>query len=85
MTLTLSPELIEAMKTETNFQTLYEPCEVVTAQHNLFKNFIESTKWPGMPKVVFYILLGECYGMAHEKDAEGYLGYRLKLIETIKQ
>jgi len=58
----------------------YEPAEIVTASHILYKDFIANTKWKSVPKVVYYIVMNNAYGEAFEKDAAGLLGRRLKLV-----
>lgn len=75
----LTPEVIDMAKKEVSIDQYYEPDEKCTAQHILFKDFIEGTKWKGLPKVIFYILLGDTYGQPVHKDPNGYLGFKIKL------
>ena len=77
--MTLSPEVIEMAKKEVDIAKYYEPSEECTAQHILFKDFIAATKWKGLPKVIFYILLGDTYGQPVHKDHENNLGFKIKL------
>jgi len=80
MTLTLTPEVIEYAKNEVKVETHFEASDIVIAQHILYNMFLENTKWKGLPKLIFYILLNQTYGLPHLKDADGYLGYALKII-----
>lgn len=80
--MTLTPDVIEMAKKEVDLEKFYEPSEECTAQHILFKDFVEATKWKGLPKVIFYILLGEIYGQPIHKDKDGYLGFKIKLAAT---
>jgi hypothetical protein len=78
MTLQLSPQLIEMAKKEIEITQYYEPSEICTANHILFKEFIEKTKWKGVPKIIYYIVMNETYGQPEHKDENGNLGYKLK-------
>lgn len=80
-TLTLTPEVIEYAKKEVDIVQFYEASEICTAQDILYDDFIKNTKWKGLPKVIFYILLGEAYGQPFEKNANGLLGFKIKRRE----
>jgi hypothetical protein len=82
--MTLTPEVIEFAKKEVNLSAYYRKCDTVTAQHILFKNFTEGTKWGGLPKLIFYILLNDTFGMPRLKDANGDLGYGIELMISDK-
>lgn len=75
----LTPEVVDMAKKEVDIKQYYEPAEECTAQHILFNDFITATKWKGLPKVIFYILLGNAYEPPIDKDKDGYLGYKIKL------
>ena len=75
----LSPEVVDMAKKEVAIEQYYEPAEECTAQHILFKDFITATKWKRLPKVIFYILLGNAYNPPIDKDKDGNLGYKIKL------
>lgn len=75
----LTPEIVEHAKKEVNITPYYEPSDECTAQHTLFKDFTDATKWKGLPKIIFYILLGDAYGQPHHKDANSNLGFKIKL------
>jgi len=78
----LSPEVVDMAKKEVDISQYYEPSEECTAQHILFKEFIETSKWKNLPKIIFYILLGEVYGQPIHKDKDGNLGFKIKLIHS---
>lgn len=77
----LTPELIEHAKKEINIQQYFIRSKTFTAKHILFQKFVESTKWKGLPKVIFYILMDELYPRSIGKAECGNLGYCLELIE----
>lgn len=81
-TLHLTRELIAYAKKEVDLKSLLTPSEKVTANHILFQQFIEGTKWKGLPKVIFYIIVAEEFGAMAGKDEKGFFGYRLQLIQT---
>jgi hypothetical protein len=76
----LTPELIEHAKKEVQIEQYFQKSETATAKHILFKEFTEGTKWKGLPKIIFYILMDELYGQA--KAADGNLGYLVTLKQT---
>jgi hypothetical protein len=80
-TMALSPELIEYAKKEVHIVSFFEKSDEVTANHILYQQFIESSKWKGLPKIIFYILMSDVYGQPHLKDKKGLLGYALKIIK----
>lgn len=77
--MTLTPEVIEMAEKELDVKSLYEASENVTASHILFQYFIENTKWKGLPKFIYYIIMDNAFGQAFEKDENGLLGRRLSL------
>lgn len=77
----LSPELIEHAKKEINIQQYFIRSATFTPKHLLFQKFIEGTKWKGLPKVIFYILMDELYPQSIGKAECGNLGYCLDLVE----
>jgi hypothetical protein len=88
-TLTLSPEAVNAYKTilqdpvayKMDFKPLGEvlvKSDKITAQHILFNEFAAYIKRP-LPKVIFYIILNEIYGMTQGNDENGNAGYYLKV------
>ncbi len=77
----LSPELIEHAKKEINMQQYFIRSKEFTPKHLLFKKFIEGTKWKGLPKIIFYIIMDELYPRSIGKAKCGNLGYSLDLIE----
>lgn len=81
MTLNLTPEVVAYAKEQVAIEQFYEQSDTVTAQHVLYNEFIEETKWKGLPKILFYILLNETFGFPNLKDADNNLGYALKLIK----
>jgi hypothetical protein len=66
----------------------FEKSETATAQHILYKQFLDYIKKP-LPKVFFYIVMNDTYGLANGYDpnhkfgngpnAKGCLGWFLKL------
>ncbi len=60
--------------------------DTVTAQHNLFTDFVSylHSKLPNadLPKVIFYILLGEIFGPCTGKDETGCAGYHLRVNQV---
>lgn len=69
----LSPEVIEHAKKEVAIEQYYNPCETATAKHILYKEFVEKSKWKGLPKVIFYILMDGLYPV--KTAADGNFGY----------
>lgn len=78
--MTLTPEVVEYAKKEVGIEQFYEKAETATPKHILFKEFTEQTKWKGLPKVIYYILMDELFPQA--KAADGNLGYMAKLKTT---
>lgn len=76
----LSPEIIEHAKKEVNLQQYFARSEKCTPKHLLFKEFIEKTKWKGLPKLIFYILMDELYPRSIAKAPNGDLGYLLEIV-----
>lgn len=68
-------------KKEVDLKSLLVESDTVTANHILFKEFIDKTKWKGLPKVIFYIIVAEEFGGLGGKDEKGLFGYRLKIKE----
>lgn len=81
-TLQLTPEVIAYARKEVDLKSLLKPAEKVTANHILYQQFIEGTKWKGLPKVIFYIIIEQEFGSAMGKDEKGLLGYKLQLINS---
>lgn len=79
----LSPELIEHAKEEVNIQQYFIVSEVCIPKHLLYKEFTEKTKWKGLPKLIFYILMDDLYPNSISKAADGNLGYCLELKEGV--
>lgn len=79
MNINLSPELISFARKEIEIKQYFETVEVCTANDILYKQFIESTKWKGLPKLIFYIVMDEEYGQCDGKNFEGNLGRFLKI------
>lgn len=77
----LTPELIEEAKKEIGIQQYFNIVDVATATHLLFKEFIEKTKWKGLPKIIFYILMDDLFPIAKADD--GNLGYKAILKQDI--
>jgi len=75
----LTPELIDVVKKEVDLKSMYDQCEEVTAQHILHQQFLEKTRWKGMPKIIFYILLQDAFGQPYRKDEKGDLGFAIQL------
>jgi hypothetical protein len=75
----LTPELIEHAKKEVDITQYFQPSEVCTPKHELFKQFIEGTKWKGLPKIIFYILMDDLFPSSIKKAPCGDLGYSLQL------
>lgn len=75
----LTPEVIEMAEKELDVKSIYEPSEKVIANHVLFQNFIDKTQWKGLPKVIYYIVMDNAFGMAQEKDEDGFLGRKLSI------
>lgn len=84
----LNPQVIDAYKqilsnpSEHGFdfkpiKDCFEKSEKVTAKHILFNQFIEYIKKP-LPKLIFYILMDEIFGVCNGKDESGNLGYHLQ-------
>jgi hypothetical protein len=73
----LTRELIEYAKKEVQISQILSKGEKVIAQHILYEQFIEKTKWKSLPKLIFYILLEEEFGAPYLKDSNGDLGYSL--------
>lgn len=73
----LSPELVEHAKKEVEISQYFEPAEIAIPKHLLFKEFTEKTKWKGLPKIIFYILMDELYPV--RKADNGDLGYLVSL------
>ena len=69
----LTPEIIEMAKKEVAIAQYFTPSEEATAKHLLFKEFVTKTKWSGLPKVVFYLLMDDLYPI--KKASDGNLGY----------
>jgi len=61
-------------------QEMFDQSEEVTASHLLFQAFQEEV--PGLPKLMFYIILEEIYGGPNGKDKNGNLGYHLSFKPT---
>lgn len=78
----LSPEVIELAKKEVNIQQYFARSEKCTPKHLLFKEFTEKTKWKGLPKLIFYILMDELYPNSIAKAPDGNLGYCLEIVVT---
>lgn len=76
----LTPEVIEHAKKEINIQQYFIRSGKFTPKHLLFQKFIEGTKWKGLPKVIFYILMDDLYPRSIGKAECGNLGYSLDLI-----
>lgn len=76
----LSPELIEHAKNEVNIQQYFILSETCTPKHLLFKDFTEKTKWKGLPKLIFYILMDETFPKSIAKAPDGNLGYCLEIF-----
>lgn len=76
----LSPELIEYAKNEINIQQYFIMSEKCIPKHILFKEFTEKTKWKGVPKIIFYILMDDLYPKSIAKAPDGNLGYCLELL-----
>ena len=81
----LTPELIEHAKKEINMQHYFVRSEVYTPKHLLFKKFIEGTKWKGLPKLIFYIIMDDLYPRSIGKAESGELGYCLELIQKASE
>jgi hypothetical protein len=81
----LTPEVIDMAKKEIPLTEYYNEVETVTAQHILFKLFIEGTLWKGVPKMIFYILLQDFFGPPHLKDKNGDLGYAIQLKNELPE
>lgn len=77
--MTLSPEVIEMAEKELDVKSHYIPADEVTANHILYKLFIDGTKWKGVPKLIYYIVMDNTFGMSWEKDKDGFLGRRIIL------
>jgi len=77
----LSPELIERAKSEMQIEQYFQPSDICIPKHELFKQFIEGTKWKGLPKIIFYILMDDIFASAISKAPCGNLGYSLELIK----
>jgi hypothetical protein len=75
----LTAELIEHAKQDVDIKQYFLPSETCTPKHLLFKEFIEGTKWKGLPKVIFYIIMDDEYPQSIGKAVNGDLGYFLKL------
>jgi len=71
--LNLSPDVIEMAKRDVAIEQYYTPANDATPKHVLFKEFVDKTKWKGLPKIVYYILMDELYPI--KKAADGNLGY----------
>ncbi len=87
--LSLNPEMVDAYKqiildpikfkmTFTPLQTYFEKSDTVTAKHILAKSYINHIQ-RDLPKVVLYIIMNDVYGQCRDKDADGHLGYYLKV------
>lgn len=76
----LTPELIEHAKKEVNIQQYFIQSEICIPKHVLFQKFIENTKWKGLPKLIFYILMDDLYPKSISKATDGKLGYCLELL-----
>lgn len=79
--MTLTPEVVEYAKKEVGIKKYFVPSETCIANHILFNQFIEGTKWKSLPKVIFYILMNEEYGLPHFMDENKNLGYKLSLVK----
>jgi hypothetical protein len=77
----LTPEVIEHAKKEVAIEQYFQHADTPTAKHILFQEFIEKTKWKGLPKVVFYILMDSLYPV--DKAVDGNLGYKCKLTQPV--
>ncbi len=78
----LTPEVIEHAKKEVEIKQYFTPSEQATAKHTLYNEFIQKTKWKGLPKIIFYILMDDLFPI--KKASDGNLGYCATLITTIK-
>ncbi len=73
----LTPEVIEHAKKEVDITQYFISAETATPKHLLFKEFTEKTKWKGLPKIIFYILMDQLYQIG--KADNGDLGYMASL------
>lgn len=89
-TIELSPASVNAYKTIMedplgygfDFRPLkdcFEPSEVATPKHILFKEYVEYIQKP-LPKVMFYIIMDGLFPVA--KAPNGDFGYKLKFKPT---
>jgi hypothetical protein len=78
--LNLSPEVIEMAKREVAIEQYFTLAEDATPKHILFKEFVEKSKWKGLPKIIFYILMDELYPI--KKASDGNLGYCVTFNST---
>lgn len=83
----LTPELVaaykEALQHPEKLQLDFRPIEecfvnseTVTANHVLAQQYLDYTA-KGIPKVIFYIIMQQLYGMPMWNDPEGHAGYYL--------
>lgn len=77
--LQLTPEVVAFATKEVDIQQYYEPAEAATPKHLMYNDFIEKTKWKGLPKVLYYIIMDQAFFAQIAKAASGDLGYKLKL------
>jgi hypothetical protein len=75
--MTITEELVEYAKKEVEIKQYFEPSDKCTASHVLFEQFLKGTKWGKFPKLLFYILMKEEYGLTVHKDENDDLGYKL--------
>lgn len=76
----LTPELIEHAKKEVEITQYFISTATCTPKHLMFKEFTEKTKWKGLPKVIFYILMDNLYPKHIAKAPNGDLGYCLEIV-----
>lgn len=81
----LSPELIEHAEQKVNIATYYDVTDTCTPKHLVYKEFIEKTKWSGLPKLIFYILMDKSFGHLIQKAPNGDLGYCVKLLDHVAE
>ncbi len=86
--MTLTPEAVEAylhiMENPAEYNFDFKPLsqllvksDKITAQHILYREYIDCIQNSNIPKVIFYIILQDKYGACHGKDDAGCFGYYL--------
>lgn len=79
----LTAELIEHAKSEVNITQYFIESKACTPKHLMFKEFTEKTKWKGLPKIIFYILMDDTYPQSIAKAQNGDLGYCLEIKDGV--